>query len=242
MTKSLLLICAALLVVPRLLGRENTYDSGFEPNPPSPLPVTYHDYQVLPFSCSPDKKFAFVYPKRSVVYKIKKNRLLLVAFHPFRVLVELPLHDNPLTGSSRSYYAVSWADNSSAVVFIEGSKWGPERALCIPIHSGRVGPLIDLTREVREEVQSDFERSGAPRYNDYYDYIFDSEDRQTIVDSETLAEKGWDPDGSGHIIIDCTCTTEPKGDPINWTARFQGVWDIRRHRFTTKSVVRLTLA
>ena len=30
--------------------------------------------------------------------------------------------------------------------------------------------------------------------NDYYDFIFDSEDRQTIVDNETVAERGWDFD------------------------------------------------
>ena len=56
----------------------------------------------------------------------------------------------------------------------------------------------------------DFKKLRAERYNEYYDFIFDSEDKQTVVDNETLAERGWDLDDRGHVMIDCTCTTDPK--------------------------------
>ncbi len=57
---------------------------------------------------------------------------------------------------------------------------------------------------------------------------------------EILREGGWDLDNAGHVLIHCTCTTDPKNlDPHQWTVRFSGTWDIARGEFTEKNVSRV---
>jgi hypothetical protein len=108
------------------------------------------------------------------------------------------------------------------------------------MRDGKVAKRTDLTAAVRQQVLPDFKKSRAKRYNDYYDFIFDSEDREVVVDSETLSERGWDLDDAGHVVIDCTCTTDPKElEPHRWTVRFKGTWDIQGGKFIQQKLTRV---
>jgi hypothetical protein len=238
--KSLLAFSVVLSLVASSFAAKQTYDSGFEPEPPIPFPVAYKDYQILPGTLSPDQRYAFIYPKRSRLYELAKYGLFLAALEPFTVLSQIPLGHSNLAANAHSYYAANWAKNSSTAVFIAGSKWGPERVWVLPLRDGKVAKRIDLTAVVRQQVRPDFEKSHAQRYNEYYDFIFDSEDRQTVIDSETFAERGWDLDDRGHVMIDCKCTTDPKElDPRGWTVRFKGKWDIATGKFVEKAFTRI---
>jgi hypothetical protein len=234
-----LVFCVVLSLVTRGFAAEQTYDSGFEPRPPVPFPAAYQDYQLLPGTISPDRRHAFIYPKRSLLYKLPNYGLFLGALAPFAVLSRIPLGHSNLTGNAHGYYAANWASDSSTAVFIAGSKWGPEKVWLLPLRDGKVAKRVDLTEAVRQQVLPDFKKSRAERYNEYYDFIFDSEDRQTVIDSETLAERGWDLDNRGHVMIDCTCTTDPKElNPHRWAVRFKGTWDIVNAKFIQKEFTR----
>ena len=148
------------------------YGRGEQPTPPEPLPATYRDYQVLPGSLSPDQRYALLYPQRALIYGMHDYGLFLVAFHPFRVLSELPLGHSNLCINARCDYACHWTADSSAVVFVASSRWGPERVSAIRLQGGRVRHRVELTARVRRLVRTDFVHSKAARYNDYYDFVF----------------------------------------------------------------------
>lgn len=229
-----------LVLVANSAGANQTYESGLEPKPPIPFPAAYKDYQILPGTVSPDQRCAFIYPKRSRLYEIPKYGLFLVALEPFAVLSQVSLGHSNLAANAHGYYATNWAKDSSTAVFIAGTKWGPERVWVLPLRDGKVAKRMDLTAAVRQQVLADFKKSHARRYNEYYDFVFDSEDRQTVIDSKTIAERGWDLDDRGHLIIDCTCTTDPKElDPRRWAVRFKGTWDIAAGKFIERALTRL---
>jgi hypothetical protein len=238
--KSLLLSSAFMATALSGYAVEQTYDGGFEPTPPSPFPVAYKDYQILPNTMSPDRRFAFIYPKRSRLYELSEYGLYLAALNPFRILSKIPTGHSNLAANAHGYYAANWAKDSSATVFIAGRKWGPNKVWVLQLSDGRVAKRSDLTEAVRQELLPDFKKSRAARYNEYYDFIFDSEDRQTVVNSETLAERGWDLDNRGQVTIDCTCTTDPKELRSNrWAVRFKGTWDIASAKFLHKEFTRM---
>ncbi len=202
------------------------------PGVPADLPAEYKGDKILPSSVSPDGQYGLLFPRADAVADMKHPRLFLVALKPFRVLVEVPLRDSDLL-DSRSYYAVNWAKDSSAVAVIEGSKWGPDRVFVVPIQTGQAGKPVDLTAAVEKIVRPDFLKSKAERYNDYYEFVFDSEDNVTAGEPGSAStEKGWDMSTPGRVGIFCTCTTDPKGVvKKSWTVRFLGTWDIAQGKF-----------
>jgi len=216
------------------------YDYDFEPPPPVPFPPAYQDYQILPGTISPNNRCAFIYPKRTRLYDLKKCDLFFASIEPFRILSRLPLGTSNLAGNVRCYYAATWSKDASTAVFIAGSRWGPEKVSVLQLHRGHVAQQTELTAVVRKQVLADFRKSHAERYNDHYNFVFDSEDRQTAIDGDTIAERGWDLDDAGHVIIDCTCTTDPKLlDPHRWAVRFKGLWDIHSGRFLQREFARI---
>jgi hypothetical protein len=217
-----------LLLTSGAFAAEQTYDSGFEPVPPSPFPAKFKDYQILPGTIAPDKRHALIYPKRSLLYQLADYGLYLAQLKPFRVVTQIPLEHSNLAGNAHGSYDVDWAKDSSAVVVVEGIKWGPDKVFLVPIRSGNAGKLVDLTAEVRKQLQPDFNAAHADRYNNVFDFIFDDETPGTWQIKD------------GTVIIQCMCTTDPKGlEEHAWTATFKGIWDIAKARFLQHEVSRM---
>lgn len=136
---------------------DDSYDDGVIPRAPVPFPKKYEDYQILPGSISPDKKLAFIYPKRNALSQIDKVQLLAVALKPFRVLREIPLDENMTFASNgHGYYEVHWARDSSAATFVEGAKWGPDEVYLFSLDHGKANKPVNLTAEVRKLIRRTF--------------------------------------------------------------------------------------
>jgi hypothetical protein len=96
------------------------------------------------------------------------------------------------------------------------------------VRDGHLRKRTDLTAEVRQQVIAAFKKSRAARYNDNYNFVFDEE-------TETLA--GWKLTDNERIVIDTTCTTDPKDlDAHRWAVRFKGSWDIAHGNFVQKEI------
>ena len=229
--RRLLLIAALTLALPSTLflraEEGDTYDEGYEPNPPAPFPVEFKNFQILPESISPDAVCGLIYPKHSVLFDMKATPLYLVQLNPFSVMKQL-LPDANLSGNHASY-DVKWAENSSLVMITEGGKWGPHRVVIAQVLKGKAGKVTDLTAEIRKQLQPYYEKAKAKagRYNDYFDYIFDSD-----------SPEGWRINNHGtQIDIWCTCTTDPKPPRGGaWVADFEGLWDISKNHFLQSKV------
>jgi hypothetical protein len=210
---------------------EQSYDSGYEPQPPTPFPTEFKDYQILPNTISPNQRVAFIYPKSSRLDELEKYSLLLVVLKPFQTLCEIPRGNRTLEHKARGYYAATWSVDSSTAVFVVGGRWGPEKVWVVALRDDRVANRTELTQVVRQEVLPDYKKSHAGRYNQYYDFVFNEDHDDT---------SSWKLDDSGHVIIDTTCTTDPKkGDPHRWTVRFKGTWNIALGKLIQKSVSRI---
>ncbi len=207
---SVVVVCA--LIASRLGAEEAKPES----LPPSKIPEAYKDYEFLDDSLSPDKRLAFLNPKREIYLEAEnyKGHLYLASLSPFKIVATFP-GDFFLVRGNHAEYSYEWAQDGSAALVTQDAKWGVNKVFVVTAADGKI---VDLTAKVRQLVQKDFEASKAERYNDYYDFIFTEEDR---------TESGWKFDGKGRVIIDCTCTTDPKEIIKNrWMARFKGVWDI----------------
>jgi len=215
------------------------YSSNFEPTPPESFPATYADYQILPGTISPDQQFAAIYPKRSRLYALDHYGLFLVALKPFRVMAQLPLGNSNLAENTRCDFASSWAKDSSAFVMIAGYRWGPEKVSVVALKEGKITGQMELTKEVRRIIRSDFKASRARPYNDHYEFVF-TDHYSGIQVPKDEKSSGWDLDDAGHVRIECVCTTDPKGiDEKGWSVKFSGVWDIRTKCFLSKEFVRV---
>lgn len=205
------------------------YSNGLIPNPPCPFPEQFKDYQILPSSISPDQKFALIYPKRSVLYKLKEHSLYLVDLNPFRILTIIPLRWSNLTENAHGWYRVNWSKDSSAVLVVEGAKWGADKVYLVTVKYGNAGSITDLTQQVTSEVESDFLHSKASRFNDFYEFWIDG------------GSSGWIFLNNNQIQIRNECSSDPKGLEKNpWTVRFEGVWDISKGDFTSRKITPLS--
>lgn len=75
----------------------------------------------------------------------------------------------------------------------------------------------------------DYRKAKAGRYNDYFDFIFESEDNPIC-----------ELDDTRRIHINAFATTDPKGgsDGRVWGARLEATWDIAQAKFTSQKVTR----
>lgn len=178
-----------MLLASSATAEEQTYGSGYEPKPP--VPFEFKDYQILPDAISPDRKSAFVYPKRSRLYELENYNLFLAALNPFRTPSKIPLGHSNLAQNARCYYAANWSTDSSTTVFVAGSRWGPEKVWVLQLRAGNVVKKTDLTAEVRQKVMPDYRKSRAERYNKYYDFVFTEQDE---------GASSWRLDHSRHVL------------------------------------------
>lgn len=222
----------SLLMAATLSAQVPAYDDGVVPQPPAPFPTAFKDYQILPDTTSPDGKDALIYPRRDVLFSLKDYALYLVTLNPFQILATVPQHWSNLAANAHGSYQVIWWKDSTAVLVIEGTKWGPDKVVLATLRKGHVDSLSDLTRRVVEVVTEDFKTSGAEPFNEFYDFIFYSEGKD---------EKAWRFLNSQQIAIDCILTTDPK-DVVEhrWTVRFQARWNISTKSLSDIKITRLS--
>ena len=234
------ILAAAILCWPGTSLRANSdYENGVLPKPPAPFAKELRGYQILPASVSPGGRYGWIYPKRS---EAQDDFVYLVALKPFRVLVKIPLGNASLRENAHGDYTVNWADDSSAVVMIIDSKWGPDKVLVVPIQDGKAGKVADLTAAVTKLMQPQFKRAKTEPFNEDCDFIFESEwyNYAEKVNGPANIHESWQPNTRGQVVIACACTTDPKPDAFHsWTMRFDGTWDIAAGRFIRRKLTRL---
>lgn len=207
---------------------DGQYDHGVEPTPPTPFPAAFKNYQILPNTISPNQQYALIYPKKSALYDLPHHNLYLAALKPFRIIAQIPLNKyTTLAINSNDYYDVNWAKDSSAVDVIEGIKWGPDEVYVIPLHDGHAGKIGALTEAIRRILEPDFHRAKATPYSDTIDFIFVEDDD----------EFSWKINERGQVIVVTSCESHPNlAGHQNWTATFNGIWDISKRRFLSEHV------
>ncbi len=206
------------------------YSNGVIPSPPCPFPEQFKNYQILPSSISPDKQYALLYPKRLEIYQLKEYSLYLISLKPFKILTIVPIYDTNLVENVHGWYEVKWSADSSAVMVIEGSKWGPAKLFLITIRNGYAGSITDLTDEVMKRGLADFWESKCEPFNDWFDILFSGTHEQSFLNKN-------------QIKINYKCTNDPKNlKKDTWNVRFEGVWDISKGEFTSKKITPLPKA
>ena len=232
-----LLVLAFALSGFRLQAQEEAPKSTLPQYEDDHIPESYKDYLV--FRKSPNKRYGLISLKQSLLNVDRENHVFLVALEPFRMLTAIPLVGSDLE-RGHSWHDEFWAKDSSAVLLIEGAKWGPASVFVVPIHGRKAGRPVELTSKIRKMVLSDFKRSKAARYNDYFDFVFDGGYFADPPWQPVEIDDNWSFNDQGQVVVACVCTTDPKRlAQHSWSVRFDGVWDVAQGKFIQASFVRL---
>lgn len=184
------------------------------------FPDPYAEYQILPDSVSPNQQFAILVPRDDLALDQREKgteKLALVRLKPYELLCEMP--NDSFLPFGKSGYQTAWKKDSTALLFADGRKWGPDRLVLLEMSVGKSPLLTDLAALAKEKVRPQFRKSKMPHYNHNFDFIID----------------GWDNVGftkSGDVAIDFTFTNNPKPDESNvWKRRWQAVWSRSQKKF-----------
>lgn len=192
------------------------------PDVPLPtLPADYKAYMIDPDSISPDGKYGVMYLSAMPDDDNAPIKNFVVALKPFSIVVELPKSDDAyFAHKNHGDFAACWTKDSSAVVVMQGSRWGPGTVFVVPIHEGKAGPIAELAAPIRKYAQPDLDKVKHERYNDYYDFVFSG-------------DNDWKINNKGQVVVEVDCTTNPKEDPGTqmWEGHFSGLWDIAQAKF-----------
>lgn len=194
------------------------------------LPGEYaKDYLIASGTVSPDKNFAIIYPKASDAEDDSKTKNYLVALHPFSRLSALDTKWPYFQGESHGGLSADWSKDASVGVVTLESKWGPGDIILLEFHGGKPARQTNLTSKMRALLLPDYRAAKAAPYNEYFDFIFESE-KDSICELE----------GSKRVRIDAFATTDPKsgGDERVWEGRLKATWDIAQGRFVSQKVIR----
>ena len=226
MLSRLLLLAVMLAGVPNAARSDETANTPVLP----PLPDPYKSFIIDPGSLSLDGKYGFIYPHVSdddVAYATVKN--YLVALKPFRIVALIPADadDNYFVGKNHADFSAVWSDDSSTVIVIEGSRWGPGQVFVILLHNGQAGKISDITAPIIKLAEPDYKSSKADAYNDNYDFLFNG-------------GGAWSFDNSGHVVVVATMATNPKhlDNEVCWEGKFKGLWDIAQGKYVQQKFTR----
>jgi hypothetical protein len=232
------LFLAALLCTSLSLSlRAAAEDSTDEQDTSAGLPREYADYLIASKTLSPDKKFAVIYPKLELCDDDGKKdattdrcKDYLVALKPFRILCPLETKSPHFQNRSHTGLSADWSNNNSVVLVILASKWGPGDIFLYELHDGQLTRSTNLLGKVRDLMAPDFLAAKAERFSDFVDFIFEG-------DGADLFKL----EGTDRVRISALATSEPKhiGGIKVWDARFEGVWNIPRAKFTSRQVSRM---
>jgi len=142
------------------------------------LPKEYADYLVASKTLSPDKKFAVIYPKTELCPEGSGDRCkdYLVALQPFQVLTVLDTKYPEFEHKNRGGMSATWLKDGSAVLVTIDSRWGPGDIFLCEIRDGKLSRSTNLLKKVHGLLVPDYKRARVGRYNDYFDFVFETED------------------------------------------------------------------
>jgi hypothetical protein len=201
------------------------------------LPKEYADYLVASKTLSPDKKFAVIYPKTELCPDEPKKgsedrcKDYLVALQPFQVLTVLDTKYPEFEHKNRGGMSATWLKDGSAVLVALDGRWGPGDFFLYEIRDGKLSRSTNLLKKVHDLLVPDFKKARVGRYNDNFDFVFETGEDQAPVCE--FAD-------STHVRIRATATTEPKGiaGEKAWDGVVKATWDIPSAKFTSQKVTR----
>jgi len=86
--------------------------------------------------------------------------------------------------------------------------------------------MTNILAKAHDLLLPDYRKAKPERYNEYFDFIFESED-------EPICKL----DGVTQVEIDGHATNDPKGlSRRTWSGRVKAVWDIAQGKFTSTKV------
>ena len=196
------------------------------------LPKEYADYLVASKTLSPDKKFAVIYPKTELCPEGFGDRCkdYLVALQPFQILTVLDTKYPEFEHKNRGGMSATWLKDGSAVLVTIDSRGGAGDTFLCEIRDGKLSRSTNLLKKVHDLLAPDFKKARVERYNDNFDFVFESEDDAPVCE---FAD-------STHVRIRATATTEPKGiaGEKAWDGAVKATWDIPSAMFTSQKVTR----
>ena len=195
------------------------------------LPDAYaKNYLIARSTISPDKKFAVIYPNEEMgdaaSAKGTDIKDYLVTLQPFAVLQPLDTKWPYFQHESHGGLDAEWSDDSSVALITLDGKWGPRDTFLVEFRDGKLSRMTNILAKAHDLLLPDYRKAKAERYNEYLDFIFESED-------EPICELV----GTKQVQIDGRATTDPKGlSRRKWSAQVKAVWEIPQAKFISKKI------
>ena len=193
------------------------------------LPEKYaKNYLLAQSTLSPDKKFAIIYPTKDDE-EFPGGANYLVSLKPFAVLTKLETKRPYFKNESHGGLTVEWSDDGSVALITLEAKWGPGDIFLVELKNGKLTRTTNLLGKMHDLLLPDYKSAKAGRYNDYYDFVFESEE-------DAICQL----DGAQKVQINALATTDPKGADEGrvWDGRLIATWDIAQGKFTSQKVAR----
>jgi sugar lactone lactonase YvrE len=193
------------------------------------LPEKYaKNYLIASETLSPNKKFAVIYPTEDDV-DFPGGANYLVSLKPFAILGKLATKRPYFKNESHGGLSAEWSDDNSVAIITLESKWGPGDIFLIEFKDGKVARATNMLAKLHDLLVADYQKAKAARYNEYYDFIFETEDTPI-----------YKLDGKGQLRFNALATTDPKGvsDERIWKGRAVATWAITQGKFTSQKVKR----
>jgi sugar lactone lactonase YvrE len=192
------------------------------------LPEKYaKNYLIASATLSSNKKFAVIYPTEDDV-DFPGGANYVVALKPFAILGKLATKRPYFKNESHGGLSAEWSDDNSVAIITLESKWGPGDIFLIEFKDGKVARATNMLAKLHDLLIEDYRKAKAARYNEYYDFIFETEETP-IYKLE-----------GRQIRFNALATTDPKGvsDDRVWKGRVIATWDIAQGKFTSQKVKR----
>jgi hypothetical protein len=233
MWRIILTLCLVFSSLSALFAQEETSEVA---DTSAGLPQEYADYLIASNTLSPDKNLAVIYPKTELCPDEPKKgsqdrcKDYLVALQPFQILTALDTKYPEFQNKNRGGMSATWLKDGSAVLVTLDGRWGPGDIFLYEIRDGKLSRSTNLLKKVHDLLVPDFKKARVRRYNDYFDFVFESEDEAPVCE---FAD-------STHVRIRATATTEPKGiaGEKAWDGSVEAIWDIPEAKFSSQKVRR----
>jgi sugar lactone lactonase YvrE len=194
------------------------------------LPEKYaKNYLIASGTISPDEKFAVIYPTKDNE-EFPGGANYVVSLKPFAVLGKLNTKWSYFKNESHGSLNADWSDDSSVALITLDGKWGPHDIFLVELRDGKLSRMTNILAKAHDLLLPDYRKAKAERYNEYFDFIFESEDNPICK-----------LDGNRQVRIDALATTDPKGggDERVWEGRLIASWDVAQAKFTSQKVTRV---